>query len=131
MAESKVQRNLQAMKDFYAAAAAGKSSVVQAMLSDNLVITEGSSLPYAGEYTGKDALRTISKKVSAYYGGMTLDIHEYCAGGDWVMTLLDIRPAGKDDRIPLVEASRFDQDGKIVEIKPFYFDHDLVKRLGV
>jgi hypothetical protein len=62
---------------------------------------------------------------------MSLDIHEICAAGDWVLTLLDIVPAGKDEHVALVEASRFDAAGKIVEINPFYFDHDQVKRLGV
>ncbi|MCK9554088.1 nuclear transport factor 2 family protein [Aquamicrobium sp.] len=125
------QRNLETMRRFYAEAAAGNRAAVDAMLADDLVISEGGSLPYGGQYHGRAALRALSAKVAAHYGGMKLDIHEICAGGDWVLTLLDIVPAGKDERVSLVEASRFDAEGRIAEIKPFYFDHDQVARLGV
>ena len=131
MAFEKEDRNRESTRLFYERAAAGDRAAVTGMLSDELVITEGSSLPYAGIYAGKEALPALSSKVAAHYGGMSLDIHEIGAAGDWVFTLLDILPAGKDERVALVEASRFDEAGKIVEIKPFYFDHDQVKRLGV
>jgi ketosteroid isomerase-like protein len=131
MASEKEARNFEATRRLYELSAAGDRAGVAELLSDDLVITEGASLPYAGTYTGKAALPALSAKVAAHYGGMTLDIHEICAHGDWVLTLLDIVPAGKAERVALVEASRFDEAGKIVEIKPFYFDHDQVKRLGV
>jgi ketosteroid isomerase-like protein len=123
------QRNLEIMRALYADAAAGNMAAVDAVLSDDLVITEAATLPYAGVYTGRGALGTLSALVSGYYGGMTLDIHAMTTGGDWVVTLLDILPANRPDRISLAEASRF-KDGKVVEIKPYYFDTDQVGRLA-
>ena len=122
------QRNLEIMRMVYAEAAAGNRAAVDAVLSDDLVITEADSLPYAGVYSGRNALSLLSAKVSDYYGGMTLDIHAMTTGGDWVVTLLDIRPANRADRIPLAVATWF-KVGKIVEMKTFYFDSDLVGRL--
>jgi ketosteroid isomerase-like protein len=124
------QSNLAAMRALYAEAAAGNRAAVDAMLSDDLVITEADTLPYAGIYRGRGALGALSAIVHDYYGGMTLDIHAMTTGGDWVVTLLDILPANRPDRISLAEATRF-RDGKIVEIKPYYFDTDQVRRLGV
>lgn len=123
------QSNLEAMRAFYAEAAAGNGAAVDAMLSDDLIITEADTLPYAGVYKGRDALGTLSAIVSGYYGGMTLDIHAMTTGDDWVVTLLDILPANRAERVSLAEATRF-KDGKIVEIKPYYFDTDHVRRLG-
>ena len=58
-----------------------------------------------------------------------MDLIEMTCGGDWVIVLVEIKAtdAGGDFCIALAEGTRF-RDGKICEIKPYYFDPALVHR---
>lgn len=125
------ERNRELTRRFYAAAAKADMATMTETLSDKLVIVEGDSLPFAGSYRGKDALMKLANIVHAHFGGMSLQLHEVGASGDWTFALLDICPSGRAERVSLVETARYDADGKMVEIRPFYFDHDQVRRFGV
>jgi ketosteroid isomerase-like protein len=62
MASEKQDRNRESTTLLYERAAAGDRPGVAELLSDELVITEGASLPYAGTYTGKEALPALSSR---------------------------------------------------------------------
>jgi ketosteroid isomerase-like protein len=106
----------------YAATAAGNFELAETMLSDDLTITEADSLPYAGVYRGRGALRELFNKVMGMMDVAGLDRVQTIAGGDYAAELLSFRfidpalaPAS------LCEVYRF-RDGKVCEIIPYYFD---------
>lgn len=123
------ERNLEATKRLYAICAAGEWAAVREMLDDDFFVTEAPGLPYEGVFRGKDGLQELYATVMGMMDLSGLDLIEMTVGGDWVIVLVDMlaSDADGDFRIALAEGTRF-RDGKVCEIKPFYFDHALVHR---
>ena len=124
------QQNLVATQLLYDATGRGDWDATAAMLTDDFFITEAPGLPFAGVYSGRNALRDLFTKVMGMMEVTGLDLQQMLAGGDWVMVLLDIvahDTDGSEIRIPIAEGTRF-RDGKACEIKPYYFDPALVHR---
>ena len=126
---SQEERNLKETEKLYVTCAAGDWAAVREMLADDFFATEAPGLPYEGVYTGKDGLRRLYEKVMAMMPVEGLDLIQMTAGGDWVIVLVEMkaRDADGEFRIPLAEGTRF-ADGKVAEIKPYYFDPALVHR---
>jgi len=113
---------IQFVDDLYAATGVGDFDKAADMLTDDFFITEADSLPMAGVYRGKNALRDLYAKVMGMVDVAGLDRVETTAGKDHAVTILSFRFA--DPALPpaeLCEVFRF-RDGKCCEIKPFYFD---------
>lgn len=116
----------QLVDQLYAATAVGDWATAEAMLGDDLVITEADGIPLAGVYRGRGALRELYTKAFSLMDAVALDRVQTTVGGDYAVVILSIRfadPALKPAE--LCEMFRF-QDGKVVEIKPYYFDHAAV-----
>jgi len=108
--------------DLYAATGAGDWDRANAMLTDDLVITEAEGLPMAGTYTGPNALRDLFVHVFATLDVAGLERIQTLTGGDYAVTILRMQFAGEGlADAELCEMFRF-RDGKCSEIKPFYFD---------
>lgn len=123
------ERNLKETEKLYALSAAGDWPAVREMLTDDFFATEAPGLPYEGVYSGKDGLEQLYRKVMGMMPVQGLDLIQMTAGGDWVIVIVEMIASDADGefRIPLAEGTRF-RDGKVAEIKPFYFDHALVHR---
>lgn len=104
----------------YDATGAGDWDAAEAMLTDDLVITEAPGLPMEGTYRGRGALQELYVRVFSTLNVAGLDRIQTLTGGDYAITLLRMRfPGGGSAE--LCELFRF-RDGKCCEIKPFYFD---------
>lgn len=106
----------------YAATGAGDFDAAEQYLTDDFFITEADSMPFAGVYRGKTALRELFVKVMGMMDVAGLDVVEHCVGGDHGVTILQFKFA--DPALapaPLCEMFRF-RDGKVCEIRPYYFD---------
>jgi len=106
----------------YSATAVGDFDTAEQYLTDDLVITEASSLPYAGVFKGRTALRELFTKVMSMMDVTGLDIEGQTVGGDFVITVLAFKfadPTLTPGR--LCELYRFRGD-KVCEILPYYFD---------
>jgi ketosteroid isomerase-like protein len=91
-------------------------------LSDDLVITEASDLPMGGVYRGRRALRDLYEKVMGFADVAALERHASMTGSDCAVVHLHIAFADPDlAPAEVLELFRF-RDGKVCEIKPFYFD---------
>ena len=124
------QRNLAATVKLYDCTGRADWDAAAEMLTDDLFITEAPGLPYEGIYRGRNALHDLFLKVMASMDVTGLDVQQMAAGDDWVIVLLDIvarDEVGAELRIPLAEGARY-RDGKVCEIKPYYFDPALVHR---
>ncbi|WP_335743904.1 nuclear transport factor 2 family protein [Tardibacter chloracetimidivorans] len=108
--------------DLYAATGAGDWDRIETMLTDDFVVSEADSLPMAGVYRGKGALKELYTKVFTIMDAAGLDRVQTTVGGDYAVTILSIRFADPSlAPAEICEMFRF-RDGKLCEIKPFYYD---------
>lgn len=113
---------IQFVADLYAATGSGDWDRAASMLTDDFFVTEADTLPMAGVYRGKDALRELFVKVMGMMDVAGLDVVETTAGEDHAVTILSFRFA--DPALApahLCELFRFRGD-KVCEIRPYYFD---------
>jgi predicted SnoaL-like aldol condensation-catalyzing enzyme len=113
---------IQFVDDLYGATGVGDWDKAASMLTDDFFITEADTLPMAGVYRGKNALRDLFIQVMGMMDVAGLDRVQTTAGGDFAVTILSFRFA--DPALApaeLCEMFRF-RDGKCCEIRPFYFD---------
>jgi ketosteroid isomerase-like protein len=113
---------LQLVDDLYAATGVGDFDAAEKLLTDDLVITEADTLPFAGVYKGRTALRELFTKVMGLMDVAALNRVQTTTGGDYAVTILSfefvdpsLAPAH------LCELFRF-REGKVCEIRPYYFD---------
>jgi ketosteroid isomerase-like protein len=105
----------------------GLSPKVMAELGhpEDLTIIEADSLPYGGTYRGFGSLKGLGKGMSEAFSEMRLEYVGCIGEGDTIVAELLLhftgRASGKSLSMPVLEIVRF-RDGKMVEIKPFYFD---------
>ena len=113
---------VQFVDDLYAATGSGDWDRANAMLTDDLVITEAAGLPMEGTYKGRNALHDLFNDVFATLDVAGLERIQTVTGGDYAATILRMQFAGEGlEDAELCEMFRF-RDGKCCEIKPYYFD---------
>lgn len=112
--------------DLYAASAAGDWDKVAKMVTDDLLITEAQGLPMAGTYQGRNALRDLFTDVFAMLQVQSLDVIGSTYGGDFAVKILRMNFGEGLEPAELTEMFRI-RDGKVCEIKPYYFDPAPVK----
>ena len=118
----KESRNLAVVEALYAATGKGDWDAAEELMTDDFFCSEGPQHPCAGTYRGRGALRELFTKVMGLTEVVGLEVEQSTAGGDYVITLVDIVLAGTPQvRVPVAEMFRF-RDGKVCEIKPYYFD---------
>lgn len=120
-------RNREIVLALYKATGRGDWAKAATLMTDDILIREAPTLPFAGVYRGVEAMRALFAKVQST-GVVGIDMHQATAGGDWVVVLLDLLFEGNPPvRAPLAEAFRL-EDGKVCEIVPYYFNADLLVR---
>lgn len=110
------------VKMLYAKSGEGDFDAVEAMLTDDFFIKEAESLPMAGEYRGKTALRELYSHVFGTLKVADLEPEGMTVGGDYVVNLVSFR--FEDAHLAsaqLAEMFCFRGD-KVCEIRPYYFD---------
>jgi ketosteroid isomerase-like protein len=118
-------RNRQTVLALYKATGKGDWMKAASLMTENILIREAPTLPFAGEYRGVAAMRELFAKVRST-GVIGIDMRQVTAGAQWVVVLLDLLYAGDPPvRAPLAEAFRL-EDGKVCEIVPYYFDSQVV-----
>ncbi len=113
---------LKYVEDLYSLTGVGDWDKAADMLTDDFFVTEADGLPFEGVYRGKNALHQLFTKVMGMMDVAGLDVVEHCPGKDHVVTILSFRFA--DPALApahLCEVFRF-RDGKVCEIRPYYFD---------
>jgi ketosteroid isomerase-like protein len=106
----------------YACTGEGDFDLAETMLTDDFFITEADTLPFAGVYRGKTALRELYSKVMGMMDVSGLNRVITTTSGDTAVCLLSFEftdPALKPAH--LAEVFEF-RDGKACEIRPYYFD---------
>ena len=93
--------------------------------SDDCELHEAPSLPYGGMWRGKEGIARGVGTVFGTFDDFQFQVLGFLAGGDHVAAHLMLsgtgRKTGKHFSMPLLELWRF-RDGKVVELRLFYFD---------
>lgn len=114
------------IRKLFEATGKGDWDAAEAHLTEDFFVTEAGSVPFAGVYRGRRALRDLYIKVMGMMDVIDLSITEITIRGDYAVTLLDMVFAGDPPvRAPLAEMFRFRGD-KVCEIRPYYFDPALI-----
>jgi ketosteroid isomerase-like protein len=122
VATQQEERNLKTIEALYAATGKGDWPTAESMLTEDFFVTEAGTTPFAGVYRGRKALHDLFMQVIPAAGVTGLDIQQSTAGGDTVVVLLELVLGGSPEvRVALAEVFRL-RDGKVCEIKPYYFD---------
>ena len=116
------ERMRQIVDDLYEANGSGDFDRAASMLTDDFFITEADSLPMAGVYHGKNALRDLFLKVFGMVDVAALERHAMMIGDDHVVVHLSFQFADPSLKpAELCEMFRF-RGEQVCEIRPFYFD---------
>ena len=86
---------------------------------------EAASLPYGGEYHGPEGLLRLYKAVFSIWETFEVEVKELLDAGQTVVALIHLRVklkgSGRTVEMPVAEFWRL-RDGKVVELRPFYWD---------
>lgn len=115
------QEMLKIVDDLYASTGRGDWEAAEAYLTDDFFVSEGSHLPFAGRYEGRDALARLYQIVIPLLKVESLDIAETVTGEDYAVTILELKLADGHGTVRIAELFRFRGD-KVCEIRPYYFD---------
>jgi ketosteroid isomerase-like protein len=98
---------------------------VEALMHPDVVIHEAASLPFAGEWRGKDALQRLSAAMYGTWAEASVEIHDITSGKEWAVVVLTLtmtsKKTGNTFSQTLCEAGRI-EDGLLKEHRIHYFD---------
>lgn len=99
---------------------------VAAFMADDFVIHEPSSLPYGGEWRGRNALQRLYAHVMGYWRDPAVEWIELVGGERHAVALLHFTvtapDSGKRFSQHVAEVTTFDDAGKMAEMRIHYFD---------
>jgi len=115
------EQQIAMVRTLYEVSGKGEWAAAEAMLTDDFFVTEAGTLPFAGTYRGRGALRELFTTV---FGSVTVTGLEFKAmtqGDDTVIAVIELVLGPDNDRVQVAELFRFRGD-KVCEIRPYYFD---------
>lgn len=119
------------VETLYARARAGDWDGVEALLSPDLVIHEPASLPFGGDWTGRDALRRLFARVMGTWNDPRVEVETIVGDDRYVVALLRFtmtsKVTGRTFTQPVAEVSVIEA-GLIREMRIHYFDTTEVAR---
>ena len=122
---SEEQRNIDIIRTAYGEMMKGNTEAFYSIMTDETEFHEAPSLPYAGTYRGRAQVERGINKMFRSWDDFSFQLLQYGAGGDLVFVHVMIsgvgRKTGKSFSMPIVEMWRL-KDGKVTEVRPFYFD---------
>ena len=112
-------------REVFASFARGDMQGLFSLFDDSCVIREASTLPWAGEFVGKDGLRELLGKMAAHFDVTSRIIEIFTSTSTAVVALIGMRlrskRTGRSFEVQVAEITR-SRDGRIVEQMPFYWD---------
>ena len=95
-------------------------------MADDLVIYEPASLPYGGEWRGRDALQRLYAHVMTFWENPVVQWQELVGGEKHAVALLHFtvtaKSSGKRFETHIAEVTEFDDAGKMASMRIHYFD---------
>ncbi len=119
----------------YACVAAGDWAAVADFMADDFVIYEPPTLPYGGEWHGRDALESLYARVMGFWENPVVEWQELVGGAEYAVALLHftvtVKASGRRFATHIAEVTRFDDAGKMASMRIHYFDTgDMARQLA-
>ena len=115
------EQQITTVRTLYEVSGKGDWAAAEPLLTEDFFVTEAGTLPFAGTYRGRGALRELFGIV---FGSVTVTGLEFKAmtqGDDTVIAVIELVLGPNGDRVQVAELFRFRGD-KVCEIRPYYFD---------
>ena len=116
-------------REIFASSARGDVDRMFSLFDDSCVIHEAPTLPWGGEFVGKDGLRELVSKMTAHFdvSASVVEIFESSPTTAVALIAMDLRSkrTGQSLAVQVPEITR-SRDGLIVEQTPFYWDTQLI-----
>lgn len=106
----------------YAAASANDAAAIAELMDPDVVLHEAASLPNAGVHRGLDAVMRAMVPVFELFDLSRLRLERIVVDGEWGIGLVDIPLRGRDGESCAVSEVYRVRNGRVVEIRPFYWD---------
>jgi len=124
---------LERLRAFYEGLVKGDLTPADALFDyDQLVMREPAGLPYGGEYRGKQGLQQGITAIAASWKRIHFSDLRYSVGANIAVVNFTMhcisRASGGVLAMPVCEVWRF-QNGRAVEVAPFYWDTHAVRGL--
>ena len=121
--------NREIVEQVFQASAAKDWDRVKSFLHEDILVTEAESLPYRGEFRGPDAFIRLNQQVFDTWDDTQQQTDHVLVDGDHVVILGHFAGTGKKTgqafSVPLAAVWRL-EDGRVKEVRPFYFDTKLM-----
>ena len=130
----RAERNRQTIEEMYSLAGAGDFEGMVGLWADDVRLIEPASHPFPGTWEGKSDVQAALGGVVASLNMVGSEVVTMMAGDESVATHIKMTstdPDGNPFEVECLEIIAIDENGKIAEIRPFYWDLiELRKRLG-
>jgi ketosteroid isomerase-like protein len=117
---------LEASRSMYDAVAIGDWERVASFMAEDFVIYEPTSLPYGGEWRGRDALQRLYAHVMGYWTDPKVTWQELLGGDEYSVALLHFAvtatSSGKRFETHIAEVTKFNAGGEMASMRIHYFD---------
>lgn len=108
------------VRELYVRIAAGDFTGAHALFADDVLFVQADSLPFGGQYEGRDGFATMAERIFASWPGFAVrPVAFFTDGADQVVVRTDLKGQGLD--MPMLELWQV-ANGRITRCKPFYFD---------
>lgn len=124
---------LEATKAMYDHLAQGDWDAVADFMAEDFVIHEPPTLPYGGDWKGRDALQRLFHHVMGFWDDPEVEWIDLAGGTNHAVALLRMsataRATGTRFTQQVAEVTRFGADGKMAEMHIHYFDAGEIARI--
>jgi uncharacterized protein len=121
MSNAQTEASRTTVMSMYTAAGGGDFAAAMACMADDIAVIEPPYLPYGGVYRGKTEFQQLLGRINEYADLSAMKMENVVAEGERVLVSLQIGDRKTGKPLQLLEQSIV-RDGKIVEMKIFYFD---------
>jgi len=119
------------LNEVYSAAREGRWDDLAARVTDDFTIYEAPSLPYGGEWKGKDAFQRLYPAVMGSWDSPATETLEIAGGDEWVLSVIRLtmtsKKTGRRFSQTVCEAGSFESD-LLKDLHIHYFDAAEVAR---
>ncbi|MEJ3654027.1 nuclear transport factor 2 family protein [Actinomycetes bacterium KLBMP 9759] len=113
--------------EYLAAGGPGKASfdLLAPFFAPDVVLHQTEALPYGGTWRGHSGMTRFFRAMSTTWASFEMTEQEILAGGATAVVLTQVRAraraTGRELTFPILQTIRI-EDGRIVEVRPFYWD---------
>ncbi len=119
------QTNQQIVEAIYDAAKRGDLPTIMSYIDPEIEAIEADSLPYGGTFHGLEGFQKLFSLVFASWRSFEFEVDSVLDGGAYVVALMRVKIGLKgSDTVVDTRVAEFWKlrDGKVIELRPFYWD---------